>query len=111
MQAFEEWRRIQVNKPGQPILRALDVEYYESIKRIGFPIFLGFTQVFVPAGRSYFAYFAKTLYASLAAGRSIDFFMATFGEWYEGARRHYQVSPQSEAARSSLVSGFGFDAA
>lgn len=48
----------------------------------------GFTQVFVPAGRAFFANLQGSVFSLISTNARIDPFMAEFGRFYEGAKRY-----------------------
>ncbi|MFP4501222.1 MAG: AAA family ATPase [Candidatus Hydrogenedentota bacterium] len=55
----------------------------------------GFTQVFIPAGRSFFANLQSSVFSLLSTNQAIDPLLAEFGRFYEGLR-HLPADRQTE---------------
>lgn len=47
----------------------------------------GFSQLFIPAGRSFFAHFESSIFSLLESNSVIDPLLITFGSWYQRMKR------------------------
>jgi len=68
--------------------RKVSLDYYRLIREM-FGNQASFNQVFVPAGRSFFANLQSSIFSFLREARSLDPFLVEFGSFYENYKRSY----------------------
>jgi predicted ATPase len=50
-----------------------------------------FEQLFIPAGRSFFAHLEKNIFAMISQDNRLDPFLLAFGEYYELVKEHFEL--------------------
>ena len=55
-----------------------------------------FDQLFIPAGRSFFAYLQNSIFSLISENSNIDPFLVEFGEYYENAKNFVRVKNRTE---------------
>lgn len=70
-------------------------------KEYGMPI--AFKQIFIPAGRSFFASVQSSIFTMLSNNREIDPFLVEFGSYYENTKRLYSTWKQIRYRKSEII--------
>lgn len=93
---FASWRTTYKNtlqksnnegrtQPRLRVIREIDLAFYNAqAKKLG--KVAAFSQVFIPAGRSFFAILQRTIFSFLSSNNAIDPFLTEFGSFYEGIK-------------------------
>ncbi len=90
-----EQKTIELNK--SPI--EIKEQYFSWLKeKIG--EYAGFNQLFIPAGRSFFANLQKSIFSFLSSNKSIDPFIIEFGSFYEIIKEIEQRASSKERSNS-----------
>lgn len=63
----------------------------------------GFSQLFIPAGRSFFANLQKSIFSILSNNKSIDPFIIEFGAFYEMIKDIYQIPLGKARENNSII--------
>lgn len=71
-------------------------------KEYGMPI--AFKQIFIPAGRSFFASVQSSIFTMLSNNGEIDPFLVEFGSYYENTKRLYSTWKQIKYKKLEIIS-------
>src|SRR5690625_417788 len=72
----------EIGRPAQRIDKIVSSKFYEYIKQQISPV-ISHDQIFVPAGRSFFAHIQSSIYSLLSQNKTLDPFLIEFGAFYE----------------------------
>lgn len=76
----------------------------EEIEKIDFGFETKFGNcIYIPAGRSFFASFAKNVFSFISNNINIDYFLKQFGKTYESIKNRYSVFEQQKSDNDFIV--------
>ncbi|HEY9811851.1 MAG TPA: AAA family ATPase [Halomicronema sp.] len=89
-------------KDEQEITREINKQLVEYLnKYLGKEA--GFFQVFIPAGRSFFAQFESSIFSLLESNSVIDPFLIAFGSWYQMLKRISVLMKQDDSPEGKEI--------